>query len=161
MRSGSAKGRIPSTGATRLSDGSRSTPRTPTTTPRRFSSRAPPHETSESVPALAGCVEQKPLADARELGDGRLPGVGDLARRHASLDLLAELGRSRQDVNRQLLGLVLVRRIPPQELPGASAAKRREQRDARLDRGQRLAIRHVNLTAATARRGVLVEGRLE
>src|ERR1700693_5609671 len=105
-------------------------------------------------------VEQERLADAPECGDVPFPRPCDVARGHTALDLFSERGRPRQDVDRQLLVFVLVRRRTPGQAPRRGLAKRSEERDAGFDRAVGLPISNVDLAAAAAGVRMLVKRRL-
>src|SRR5215208_8488292 len=99
-------------------------------------------------------VKEKPIADLRERGDRRLPRSRDVLRADDRLDLLAQLGRSSEAIDRQLFELVFVRRWLPGKLIRRRGAKCFDQRNAGLHRTERTPIAHVDLTAGAALAGM-------
>src|SRR5207245_412087 len=75
-------------------------------------------------------VDEEPPPHPLKFLHRRLPGTGDFSRLGAGFDLLTHRRRSCEDVERQLLVLVLVRRVTPVEAARIRRAKRRNESDA-------------------------------
>jgi hypothetical protein len=65
--------------------------------------------------ALGASIHQIALPQFLELGDAWLPACHDVLQRHLLFNLLPELGRAGEDVDRHLVVLIFVRRLAPGE----------------------------------------------